>query len=169
MKSVLYKRTLTFWLWRDYLAVVWMLITKRQWLERNSFQRWKSSYFAFRRLSYLQKLPLEFCEGSLVLGCFVEMQMNIYHEICRSKEHFPFVVVQPPSHIWLCNPRDCSTPGLPHPHHLLEFAQVHIHWIGDAIQPSHPLSLSLPHAFNLSQYQSLFQWISYSNEHFPLE
>ena len=40
----------------------------------------------------------------------------------------------------LCNPMDCSMPGLPVPHHLLEFAQVHVHCIGDAIQPSHPLT-----------------------------
>ena len=53
---------------------------------------------------------------------------------------------------------DCSTPGLPVPHSLPEFAQVHVHWIGDAIQPSHPLLLSSP-AFNLSQHQGLFQWI----------
>ena len=49
---------------------------------------------------------------------------------------------------------DCSTPGLPVPHHLLEFAQVHVHLISDAIQPSHPLPPSSPSAFNLSQDQS---------------
>ena len=42
----------------------------------------------------------------------------------------------------LCNPIDCSTPGFPVPHYLPEFAQVHVHWIGDAIQPSHPLLFS---------------------------
>ena len=46
----------------------------------------------------------------------------------------------------LCDPTDCSTPGLPAPHHLLKFAQVHIHCIGDAIQPSHPLMPSSPSA-----------------------
>ena len=54
---------------------------------------------------------------------------------------------------------DCSTPGLPVLHHLLEFAQIHVHWAGDAIQPSHPLSSPSPPAFNLSQYQGLFQWV----------
>ena len=53
---------------------------------------------------------------------------------------------------------DCSTPGLPVPHHLLEFAQVHVHCIGDAIQLSHPLVPSSPSAFSLSQHQGLFQW-----------
>ena len=48
---------------------------------------------------------------------------------------------------------DNSTPVSPVPHHLLEFAQVHVHWVGDAIQPSHPLSPSSPSAFSLSQHQ----------------
>ena len=55
----------------------------------------------------------------------------------------------------LRDPMDCSTPGFPVLHHLLEFAQTHVHWVDDAIQPSHPL---LPPALNLSQHQGLFQW-----------
>ena len=57
----------------------------------------------------------------------------------------------------LCDPMDSSTPDLPVPHYLPEFAQVHFHLIGDAIQPSHPLSSPSPPAFNLSQHQGLFQ------------
>ena len=54
---------------------------------------------------------------------------------------------------------DCSTTGFPVLHQHPELAQTHVHWVGDAIQPSHPLSSpSLP-AFNLSQHQSLFQWV----------
>ena len=60
----------------------------------------------------------------------------------------------------LCDPMDCSTPGFPVLHHLLEFAQTHVRWVGDAIQPSHLLSPpSLP-AFSFSQHQSLFQWVN---------
>ena len=55
---------------------------------------------------------------------------------------------------------DCSTPGLPVHHQLLEFTQTHVHWVSDAIQPSHPLSSPSPPAFNLSQHQGLFQWVS---------
>ena len=55
----------------------------------------------------------------------------------------------------LCDPVDCSTPGLPVHHHLLEFTQTHVHWVSDAIQPSHPLSSPSPPAFYLSQYQGL--------------
>ena len=57
---------------------------------------------------------------------------------------------------------DCSTPGLPVLHHLPELAQTHVHWVGDAIQPFHPQSSPSPPAFNLSQYQGLFQWIGSS-------
>ena len=57
---------------------------------------------------------------------------------------------------------DCSMPGFPVHHQLLELAQTHVNWIDDAIQPSHPLSSpSLP-AFNLSQHQGLFRWVSSS-------
>ena len=64
----------------------------------------------------------------------------------------------------LCDLMDCSTPCLSVPHHLPEFAQVHVHWISDAIQPSHPLPPSSPFAFNLSQHQGLFQWVCCSNQ-----
>ena len=56
----------------------------------------------------------------------------------------------------LCNPMNCSTPGLPVHHQLLEFTQSHVHRVDDAIQPSHPLSSPSPPAPNPSQYQSLF-------------
>ena len=52
-------------------------------------------------------------------------------------------VVQSLSNVWLCNPMDCRLPDLPIPHNLLELAQTHAHWVGDAIQPSHPLLLPL--------------------------
>ena len=63
----------------------------------------------------------------------------------------------------LCDPMDCSTPGLP-VHHQLPESQTHVHWVGDAIQPSHPLSSPSPPALNLSQHQSLFQWVSSSHQ-----
>ena len=61
--------------------------------------------------------------------------------------------------ICLCDPMDCRTPGLPVPHHLPEFAQVHFHCIGDTIQPSHPLMPSSPPTLNLYQHQGLFQCV----------
>ena len=64
----------------------------------------------------------------------------------------------------LCDPMDCSTPGLLVHHQLPGLAQTHVHWVGDAIQPSHPLSSPSPPAFNLSQHQGLFQWVSSSHQ-----
>ena len=61
---------------------------------------------------------------------------------------------------YFCDPMDCSTPGLPVHHQLLEFTQSHVHWVGNAIQPSHPLLSPSPPTFNLSQHQGLFQWVS---------
>ena len=63
----------------------------------------------------------------------------------------------------LCDPTDCSTPGLPVHHQLPEFIQIHVHWVSDAIQPSHPLSSPSP-ALNLSQLQGLFKWVSSSHQ-----
>ena len=60
----------------------------------------------------------------------------------------------------LCDPMDCSTPGFPVHHQLLEFTQTHVHLVSDTIQPSHLLSFPSPPAFNLSQHQGLFKWIS---------
>ena len=64
----------------------------------------------------------------------------------------------------LCDPMYCSTPGLPVHHQLPEFTQTHVHWVSDAIQPSHPLSSPSPPALNPSQHQSLFQWVNFSYE-----
>ena len=57
----------------------------------------------------------------------------------------------------LCNPMDCSTPGLPVHHQLPEFTQTHVHRVGDDIQPSYPLSSPSPPALNLSQHQGLLK------------
>ena len=64
------------------------------------------------------------------------------------------VAVQSLSHIRLCDPMDCNTPGFPVLHYLPEFAQTHVHQVSDAIQPSHPLSSPSPPALNLTQHQS---------------
>ena len=64
----------------------------------------------------------------------------------------------------LCDTTDCNMPGFPVPHHLPEFAQVQVHSISEAIQPSHLLSPSSPSTFNLSQRQGLFQWTGSSHQ-----
>ena len=64
----------------------------------------------------------------------------------------------------LCDRMDCSTPGFPVHHQHPELAQTHVHQVGDAIQPSHPLSSPSPPTFNLSQHLYLFQWVSSSHQ-----
>ena len=64
----------------------------------------------------------------------------------------------------LCDLMNRSTPGLPVHHQLLESTQTHVHQVGDAIQPSHPLSSPSPPAFSLSQHQGLFKWVSSSHQ-----
>ena len=64
----------------------------------------------------------------------------------------------------LCDPTDCSTPGFPVHHQLVEFTQTHGHRVGNAIQPTHPLSSPSPPAFSLSQHQGLFQGVGSSHQ-----
>ena len=78
-----------------------------------------------------------------------------------SKIQFSSVAQSCPS---ICDPMNRSTPGLPVHHQLPEFTETHVHWVGDAIQLSHPLSSPFPPAPNPSQHQSLFQWINSSHE-----
>ena len=70
----------------------------------------------------------------------------------------------PQSCLTLCDPTNRSMPGLPVHHQLPEFTQTHVHWVGVAIQPSHPLLSPSPCAFNLSQHQGLFNWVSSSHQ-----
>ena len=64
----------------------------------------------------------------------------------------------------LCDPMDRSTPGPPVHHQLPELAQTHVHWVGDTIKPSHPLSSPSPPTFNLPYHQRLLQWVSSSHQ-----
>ena len=64
----------------------------------------------------------------------------------------------------LCDPMDCSMSGFPVLYYLPEFAQIHVHWVGDAIHPSHPLLSPSPPAFSLFQHHGLFQWVSFSHQ-----
>ena len=116
------------------------------------------------------KLFLQFCQTS---GMFVGISVFsiLFQCLCLSHHHYHTVTIissisqfssVAESCPTLCNPRDCSTPGLPVHHQLPKFTQTHVHWVGDAIQPSQPLSSLSPLAFNCSQHQGLFQWVSSS-------
>ena len=81
-----------------------------------------------------------------------------------SKEHSVQFSSVTQSCLTLCDPMDCSTPSFTVYHQGPELSQTHAHWVGDAIQPSHPLSSPSPPALNLSQHQGLFQWVSSSHQ-----
>ena len=80
--------------------------------------------------------------------CFYSCQFSSVTQLCPT----------------LCDCMDCSTPGFPVHHQLPKLTQTHVHKVGDAIEPSHPLSSPSPPAFNLSQNQGLFQWVSSSHQ-----
>ena len=85
---------------------------------------------------------------SYFLGGFCSCLLNI-NQLLRISNCISSV--QSLSHVQLCDPMHFSIPGLPVHHQLSEFTQIHVHWVGDAIQPSHPLLSPSPPAFNLSQ------------------
>ena len=87
--------------------------------------------------------------------------LDIYPREMKTSVQFSSVTQ---SCLTLCDPMNRSTPGLPVHHQHQEFNQTHVHWVGDAIQPSHPLSSPSPPSLNLSQHQGLFKWVSSSHQ-----
>ena len=90
-------------------------------------------------------------------GIWVSLRMELGQGVFSGSVQFSSVAELCPT---LCDPMDCSTPGLPVHCQLPEFTQTHVRWVGVTIQPSHPLSSPSPPAFNLSQHQGLFKWVS---------
>ena len=100
------------------------------------------------------------CTGAI--GYFFLNEHWVYTQYSKIYLGYQFSSVTQ-SCLTLCDPMDCSTPGLSGHHQLPEFTQTHVHWVGHAIQPSHSLSCPSPPAFNLSQHQGLFWWASFSS------
>ena len=131
--------------WRKHLTVVWLSLRshlegkKRSHLSIFSF----SVFFLLVTLKTFSLL-LTFCRFTMSSS----VQFSSLTQLCLT----------------LCDSMDCSKPGLPVHQQLPGFTQTHVHWVGDAIQPSHPLSSPSPPAFNLSQYQGLFKWVSSSHQ-----
>ena len=92
-------------------------------------------------------------------GHFSSLVIGFHINVCKTERYNGANVVQSLSCILiLCNTMDCSTPGFPVFHFLPEFPQLHVCWVSDTTQPSHPLSPLSPPALSLSQHQDLFQW-----------
>ena len=127
----------------------------------------------FIYLKELQSLLfLKHCMGKMSLEKTMRKQQHIlsmqwtsfcHRSVILFRFRFRFSSVTQ-SCLTLYDPMDCSTQGLPVHHQLPESTQTHVHRIGDAIQPSHPLSSPSPPAFNPSQHQGLFQWVSSSHQ-----
>ena len=108
--------------------------------------------------SVLLSLFTAISPGVRVVGQLLSVPANA---VCVLEGACALLVVQfssvAQSCLTLCNPMDCSTPGLAVHHQLPELTHTHVHHVGDAIQPSHPLSSPCPPAFNLSHHQDLFK------------
>ena len=98
---------------------------------------------------------------------FLTQYSSLIYMICPASVAIKILVCLCPqfssatqSCLTLCDPMNRRMPGLPVHHQLLESTQTHVHWVGDAIPPSHPLSSPSPLAFSLSQHQSVFQWVT---------
>ena len=112
----------------------------------------------------LTLLEIQICTPSIsqyYLGKQCPVRYSVNPIIQLSSVQFSSVAQSCPT---LCNPMDCSTPGFPIHHQLLELAQTQAHRVSDAIQPSHPLLSPSLLAFNLSQHQGLVQWVSSSHQ-----
>ena len=100
----------------------------------------------------------------IMIVIFVLLLFEVWYILCRlqnSSVQFSSVIQLCPT---LCDLMNCSMPGLPVHHQHPEYTQTHVHRVGDAIQPSHPLSSPSPPAPNPSQHQGLFQWVNSSHE-----
>ena len=93
--------------------------------------------------------------GRIFLSCLILIRAVMIKHLLSAQ--FSSVIQSCPT---LCDPMDCSMPGLPIHHQLPEPTQTHVHRVSDAIQPSHPLSSPSPPAFNLSEHLGLFQLVS---------
>ena len=109
---------------------------------------------------YIQPTVFSFIR-LILLYLFMEIYYIVYNIHIHISQSVSSVAQSCPT---LCDPMNCSTPGLPVHHQLPEFTQTHIHRVSDAIQPSHPLSSPSPPALNPSQHQGLFQWVNASHE-----
>ena len=151
----------------SFLCVFWIQVPSQSflnlkrrlnqgWSRGDHFNSWWSSLAGDRNLaknSRILFIPRRgFLQGGTLEGKHAELSGQAWACFLFSS------VAQ--SCLTLCDPMDCSTPALPVHHQPPELTQTHVQWVGDAIQPSHLLLSPSPPAFNLSQHQHLFKWVS---------
>ena len=132
----------------QWLSCIWLFVTL--WIVAHQ----APLSMRFSRQEYRSGLPFP-PPGEISSSSWPSDWTWVYHVSCIGRWILCCCSVAQ-SCLTLRDPMDCSTPGFPVPQHLPEFAQVHVHWIGDAIQPSHPLSPSSPSAFNFLQQGGFF-------------
>ena len=121
---------------------------------------WDSPQNSSWAKSYLNEYsPINAVSPSCLVSLINSLQMNLVSFSVQVQ--FSSVAQSCPT---LCNSMDCSAPGFPVHHQLPEPTQTHVHHVGNAIQPSHPLSSPSPPTFDLSQHQGLFKWLSSSHQ-----
>ena len=143
------------------------------WEVEAQISSWNLAYIILQWFTYSKQLLMESQSrdtGFMICSIQLIKKRYLYCFFCSSSP-FTFMLL---CYYWccsfaqlrptLCSPMDCSMPGLPVPHHIPEFVQVHVHCISDAIQPSHPLVPSSPPALDLSQHWGLFQWVIYAHQ-----
>ena len=120
---------------------------------------WRSHLFTWLQQPHKSFLSLYACLDCTFSSCAEETQIPVSSLLPRVQDIYKCLsdLTFHQLCLTLCDPMNCSTPGLPVHHQLPEFTQTHIHQVGDAIQPSHPLSSPLPPAPSPSQHQSLFR------------
>ena len=149
--------------WLNWTELNWykMEVFSHMHNARSHMKAFKVVWFYLRLSALRKKVHMSILS---FLTCFIFfkwliMTWHITYIIKYLSSSFRFSSVTQ-SCLTLGESMDCSMPGLPVHHQLPEFTQIHIHWVSDAIQPSHPLSSSSPPTFNLYQHQGLFKWIN---------
>ena len=132
------------WSWQWFLRYDTKALVTKPKIDKRDYIKPKS-FCTVKTISKTEKQPTEW---EIRFGSHISVQLSSVAQSCPT----------------LCNLMNRSTPGLPVHHQLPEFTQTHVHWVSDAIQPSHPWSSPSPPAPNPSQHQSLFQWVSSSHE-----
>ena len=136
--------------------------------ERDTNANIQTKSFHFDWTQHLAIFYTNKLSKSLLLQDVFDLTFTLLMLTYQSVFIHQIIIIQFSSIAQLCltlfDPMNCSRPGLPVHHQLPEFTQTHVHRVGDAIQPSHPLSSPSPPAFNLSQHQGLFQWVSSSHQ-----